>query len=109
MNGISTTTTNHPVGVITSALRAIADHVDEHQLPFRSIQVKDDESAVLVWIAEEHVTVWVDSLHIDRVYDETFTGITGTSVHIFRDGRLPVGVRVQVATVHLVDGLGVPA
>lgn len=106
---------NHSPGVLAYAMYALADLLADTHLP-APLTVTFDRSAdtVLVHVAVDDVDDWVAAVTIDRAYDETFTYNGRKSTHVYREGRLPLGVRVRIVTVEITPVLasvlaGVPA
>lgn len=103
---------DHPPGVIAHALRALADHIDTNPTLPAPLTATFDRSSnsVLVHVAVDDATPWVATVNIDRAYDETFTYNGRRSTHVYREGRLPLGVRVRIVTVEVTPVLSsVPA
>lgn len=90
----------HSAGVIAHGLRAVAQHLFDHQLPSPlSIQFNRERDAILVHVdsTPASIELWVASLHLDHVEESR----RGHIAYVTSHGRLPdSGVRVDVLSVH---------
>lgn len=99
----NTPTTTQRAGIVAHALRALADHIEEHHLPEPgSIDIESDHLEFA--IQGDDVAVWAASL--GKGVDSLDTIREGRGVRACRaEGRLPnSGVRVAFEWVWIVRG-----
>lgn len=108
----TSSTTRKPSGVLVHAMRAVAAHIFDNDLPVpMTIDFDDLLDEVTIHVSRDAAEAWVASLAIDQVEEKPYTTSARRAVvHVHRHGRLPdTGVRVDLLTIHRAGLAVVPA
>lgn len=102
-----TSTTNTEPGVVAHALRALADHIERHQLPTPAeFQLDDDTRRLELHLSGCDAERWWTPLRIAGCVEDVRSEPAGRGVEwMYLDARLPdSGVRVRLQWIRRRNG-----
>jgi hypothetical protein len=107
----TTLSPDHTSGVLAHAMRTLAAHMIDEDLPAPvAIHIDRAASAVVVQLMDDDTPQWVSSIHIDTVREESHQLRDRVATHTIAEGRLPLGVRISLLTITFAPRLtSVPA
>lgn len=107
----TSTTKQHPAGVLAHGLHALAGHIAEHRLPLISIDASPGSDRPLkVLVAPHQVRAWLDTVDVTSEDHQPYSNGSGRrSVHVHRTCRLAdSGVIIDLASVEPAALVSVP-